>query len=252
MRAAHVSKTALPPPQLLAKTQQLDAYLKTLSASQLAKVMKLSAPLAKKTHALIANWTAEPRHQSAAIDSFIGDIYSGMQAPSLTAADRDYADKTLFILSGLYGILRPLDGIFPYRLEMGYKLAKSEFADLYEFWGSSIAACLPNKGPIVNLAALEYSETITPFVDAKRLVAPKFFTVSPKTGEHAFVVVHAKIARGAFARWLIVNRIKDVSALSEFNEIGYSFSKHLSIAESPTFVCKEFGGTGLSIRMAGS
>lgn len=248
MRSAPAGKKVRKP-QLLPKAEELAAYLKTLSASELAASMNLSAPLAKKTQALIADWSPAPNKQTPAIDAFIGDIYSGMQAPSLSDADRAHADKTLNILSGLYGILRPLDGIHPYRLEMGYKLPDKKFANLYKYWGDSIAACLPANGPIINLAADEYSKTVTPFVDEERILAPRFLTVSPKTGQPAFVVVHAKIARGAFARWLLVNRIKDISDLTQFDDIGYRYVKTLSKPESPVFVCKEFGGTGLSIRL---
>jgi cytoplasmic iron level regulating protein YaaA (DUF328/UPF0246 family) len=248
MRSAPASKK-LRPPQLLSKAQELAAYLKTLTATQLARSMSLSAPLAKKTQVLIADWNVAPKTQTLAIDSFIGDIYSGMQAPSFSTAERTYADKTLYILSGLYGILRPMDGIHPYRLEMGYRLPDKKFANLYKYWGDSIAACLPANGQIVNLAADEYSKTITPYVDEAGIVAPRFLTISPKTGEPAFVVVHAKIARGAFARWLIVNRIDDVSDLKKFDDIGYRYVKKLSQPAAPVFMCKEFGGTGLSIRM---
>ena len=237
------------PPLLLEKARQLDAYLKTLSPAQLAKSMSISPTLAEKTHALIAAWTAAPGSQSLALDSFVGDIYSGLHANDLSPEDRDYADESLRILSGLYGIIRPYDGICPYRLEMGYKLPDPAFSSLYTFWGDAIARCLPNEGPIVNLSAVEYSQTVTRFVDPARVVAPKFMTVSPKTGQPEFVVVHAKIARGAFARWLITNRIQDFAALPQFEDLGYRFVKELSKEEEPTFVCEEFGGKGLSIRL---
>ena len=236
-------------PLLLEKAQQLDRYLKTLSPVQLAKVMSLSPALAEKTHALIAAWTAEPERQSLAIDSFLGDIYSGLRANDLPPDDRDYAGRVLFILSGLYGIIRPYDGICPYRLEMGYKLPAPAFANLYEYWGDSIASCLPTQGPIINLAALEYAQTVIRYVDIARVMAPKFLTVSPKTGQPAFVVVHAKIARGAFARWLITRRTQDVSDLTQFDGLGYRYDKALSTPDSPTFVCETFGGKGLSIRL---
>ena len=249
MRRTPSSHGKLRKPLLLDRARRLDAYLKTLSAGQLAKVMSISGALAGKTHALIAAWTTEPKHQTLALDSFIGDIYSGLQADGLSGAERDYADKHLFILSGLYGIIRPYDGICPYRLEMGYKLPDPKFASLYAYWGESIAACLPNEGPIVNLAAEEYTRTITPFVDASRVIAPRFLTVSPKTGEPVFVVVHAKIARGAFARWLITNRGKSIATLTQFGELGYRFDKTLSTSDSPVFVCETFGGKGLSMRL---
>ena len=249
MRRSTDGRGRLRPPLLLDQAQRLDTYLKTLSPPQLARSMSLSPALAAKTHALIAAWTAEPEDQSLALDSFVGDIYSGLHANDLAPAERDYADQTLRILSGLYGIIRPYDGICPYRLEMGYKLPDPTFASLYEYWGDSIAACLPPAGPIVNLAAMEYAQTVTRFVEAARVVAPRFLTVSPKTGEPAFVVVHAKIARGAFARWLITSRTQHVSALAHFDELGYRFAPDLSAAGSPTFVCETFGGKGLSIRL---
>jgi len=249
MRGSPGKDVRLRQPQLLDKAEQLDAYLKMLSPTQLTKIMSISPALAEKTHALIAAWTAEPEGQSLAIDSFVGDIYSGLHANDLSPADRDYADQTLYILSGLYGIIRPYDGISPYRLEMGYKLPDPTFASLYNYWSESIAACLPNTGPIINLAAAEYAQTVTPFVDASRLVVPKFLTVSPKTGEPTFVVVHAKIARGAFARWLISNRTSDIPALTQFDDLGYRFAKDLSSADNPTFVCDTFGGKGRSIRL---
>lgn len=254
----HTSKTMRPPatdspvlqqPQLLDKAVQLDTYLKTLSAKQLIKPMNVSTKLASKTHDLIASWNTEPASQRVAIDSFLGDIYSGLQVPTWSAEDRDYANQTLYILSGLYGIIRPLDGIHPYRLEMGYRLPKKQFANLYDFWGDSIAQTIPSESPIVNLAAVEYSKTVTKYVDESRFVAPSFLTVSPKTGEPTFVVVHAKIARGAFAAWLIKNRITKLEQLKEFNDIGYTYDAALSTPQIPVFVCKDFKGIGLSIRL---
>ncbi len=249
MRSPSRGGSAYRAPQLISKAQQLDAYLKTLPAAELVKIMGISASLAAKTHDLIAGWNTQPAGQSLAIDSFVGDIYSGLQVSELSAADRDYADKVLLILSGLYGVVRPYDGIHPYRLEMGYRMPDPAFANLYKFWGSSVAECLPPSGLIVNLAAVEYSKTVTPYVDAARLVTPKFLTVAPKTGEPTFVVVHSKIARGAFARWLIQSRITDRAALTGFQEIGYRFSPELSTPDQPVFVCQEFGGKGLSMRL---
>ncbi len=250
MRSDPANKNRKPrSPQLIDQARQLDAYLKTLSLGQLAKIMAISPALANKTHDLIAAWTVKPEAQTIAIDSFIGDIYSGLQAPTLPAADRAYADKTLVILSGLYGVIRPLDGICPYRLEMGYKLPGPSIGSLYEYWGDSIARCLSKTGPIVNLAAVEYTKTVLPFIDEARVVAPQFLTVNPKTGEPTFVVVHAKIARGAFAHWLIKNRITQLSNLTKFNDLNYRYDKSLSTPASPAFVCKTFGGTGLSLRL---
>jgi cytoplasmic iron level regulating protein YaaA (DUF328/UPF0246 family) len=240
---------ALRPPLLLDRAVGLATYLKGLTTGQLARCMELSPALAEKTRELLAAWTADPAQQSPAVDSFRGDIYSGLHANDLAPADRAYANQSLWILSGLYGILRPDDGICPYRLEMGYRLPDPPFANLYSYWGESIAGCLPDRDPMVNLAAAEYAQTVTRFVDPARVVAPRFLTQDPKTGQPGFVVVHAKIARGAFARWLITERVQNLDDLVAFAEIGYRHDPALSTPDSPTFVCKVFEGKGLSIRL---
>lgn len=235
-------------PQLLAQAKLLHAHAAGLSVEQIAKVMHVSPALAAKTQAQIAGWHSEPARQSLALDSFVGDIYSGLRAGGLSPADRDYADTTLRILSGLYGILRPYDGICPYRLEMGYTLP-APIGSLYSFWGRTIADCLPADGLIINTSSVEYATTITPYVDAARIITPRFLTVDPHTQEPAFVVVHAKIARGAFARWLIVNRATNAAELLRFTDLGYSFEPAMSTPGEPVFVCREFGGKGLSVRL---
>lgn len=250
MRYAAFGKVPYRAPALISKAKRLGEYLKTLSGVQLERCMKISPALAQKTQVLLGEWSTTPTKQSLAIDSFIGDIYSGLQALTMSQSDRDYADKTLRILSGLYGVIRPYDAVCPYRLEMGYPLPdpNGEFSNLYKYWGDSIASCLPKKGLIVNLASEEFSKTVTPYVDEERVVVPKFLTVNPKTLEPTFVVVHAKIARGAFARWLILSRVEEVSSLANFNDLGYKFNKKLSTENAPAFVCKTFGGKGLSIK----
>lgn len=250
MRAPHAGSAKLRAPELINKAIELNKYLRTLSGPTLAKTMGISAELASKTHQQVADWSANPAKQSIALDSFIGDIYSGLQAKELSAKDREYADKTLRILSGLYGIIRPLDGICPYRLEMAYKLPNAKFSNLYKFWSDSVANCLPKTGTIINLAAVEYSKVVTPFVSADRIITPRFYTNDPKTGQPKFVVVHAKIARGAFAKWLIKNRIGNAQDLAKFGDLGYNYNPSLSTPQAPTFVCKDFGGKGLSVRLS--
>lgn len=162
-----------------------------------------------------------------------------------------YADEHLRILSGLYGLLRPFDGISPYRLEMGYRIKVGDHANLYRYWASSIAEQLPQAGRIVNLAASEYSRVVLPYVDSDRVVTPIFRTLDPASGKAKFVVVHAKIARGAFARWLILDRVGDTTEeLCRFDDLGYRFSEQLSTPGEPTFVCERFGGKGLSVRLS--
>lgn len=253
----HSSKTMRPrphgadlrQPQLIEKAKRLAAYLKTLNNKQIAKAMGLSETLANKTVQQISDWGTDQSKLSLAIDAFIGDIYSGLQASELSKSDRDYADQHLRILSGLYGVIRPYDGICPYRLEMGYSFPKPEFTDLPKFWGASIADTLPKNGLIINASAVEYTQAVLPYVNKSRVITPKFLTANPKTGEPTFIVVHAKIARGAFARWVIQNRAEDASSLQNFDGLGYKYDQKLSTPEEPVFICRDFGGKGLSIRL---
>lgn len=236
-------------PRLITKSAKLAAYLQSLSAQQLAQYMKVSPSVANKTAKQFADWSTAADQQTPAIDCFIGDIYSGLQAQDFNAQERDYADNHLVILSGLYGYLRALDGIMPYRLEMMYKFPVLPFDNLYTFWGATIANLLPDSGLIINTSSVEYSKLVLPFVDSARVVTPQFYTVSPKTGKPTFVTVHSKIARGAFARWLIKTKTQSKKELVNFDLLGYRHSTELSQPNMPAFVAQEFGGIGLSIRL---
>lgn len=248
------NRSVLSQPLLLAKTTILVNNLKTLSQEDIEKMMKISPKLAMATKNLILSWNNDLSYLRPAIDSFLGDIYSGLQVASLTEKDRLYANQHVRILSGLYGILRPLDGIYPYRFEMGYRLPLSDVANLYHFWETSIADTLVKNEPIVDLTALEYSKTVTKYIEPTRIVTPRFLTQNKKggrnVGEPVFVVVHAKIARGAFANWMIRHRIEDIERLKDFTEIGYLYSEVLSTVAVPVFVCQEFKGLGLSVRLS--
>jgi len=248
MRSPRVVASATTP-LLTDKARPLAAYLQTLTAAQLQTVMSISGPLSHKVHDTLAAWDTESDSQSLAIDSFVGDIYSGLRAGTLSENDRDYAQQNLRVLSGLYGVLRPYDGVRPYRLEMGYKLPDQPYNNLYMYWGSDIAETLPKEGLVVNLSAAEYTKTVIPYLDVSRVVAPRFLSVSPKTGEPGQVIVHTKIARGAFARWLMTSRVTSLSGMVQFNDLNYRYNTALSTALEPTFVCKTFGGIGLSMRL---
>lgn len=249
-------------PVLQSDSLVLARYLKMLSVEQIALTMKISPVMAEKTHRLLQSFDAT-KPALPAIDSFLGDIYSGLQVQTFTSRDRDYANEHLFILSGLYGVLRALDTIQPYRLEMGYKLpgnahdpSQADITSLYAFWGDKIAKSLPKSEIIINLSAVEYTKAV--FSQLKSLegfnnstiITPKFLTVSPKTGQPTFVTVHAKIARGAFARWLIQKRIQEPAQLKDFNEIGYVYNQELSTAQQPVYVAQNFEGLGLSVRLS--
>ena len=249
-------------PILLDSAKVLASYLRTLDTPQIAKIMQISPALAEKTRKTIEDWSIDAKNVLPALDIFLGDIYSGLQVQTFSAQDRSYANKHLFILSGLYGVLRALDTILPYRLEMGYKLpgnthdkGQLDVTSLYDFWGDTIARQLPADQPIINLSAKEYTKAVFPYVkhidglSNVPIISPKFLTRSPKTGEPVFVTVHAKIARGAFARWLIRNRIEDTKDIIQFKELGYSYVKTLSTVDEPVFVADQFKGLGLSVRL---
>jgi len=254
----HTSKTmrlpaarhtgVLSTPLFLAQAQQLRDYLATLSAEEIEKMMQVSQKLAVTTRQLLQDWTIDPSVQRPAIESFLGDTYSGLQVADWTTEDRTYAQSHLRILSGLYGLLRPLDGIFPYRFEMGYKTPGFSAANPYVFWDKTLAAALPDE-TVIDLSAVEYGKTVTQYMDTARIITPRFLTISPKTGEPTFVVVHAKIARGAYASWMIRHKIEAISQLPTFHEIGYEYSEDLSTPRVPVFICQTFGGLGLSVRL---
>lgn len=250
MRTHSAQSASYQQPRLLSQATQLANYVKTIPAVEIARVMKLSAPLATKTQALLSDWTTEPDQQLPAIDAFIGDIYSGLQVQSLTPDDRAYANQHLYILSGLYGVLRALDSICPYRLEMGYRFGDEPFRNLYTFWHDTIALLIPTDQLVINLSSDEYTKAVLPHLPNHTIVAPKFMTKDPRGGEPKFVVVHAKIARGTFARWMIQSRIETLDDLPKFSELGYQFSAQLSSPEQPVFVCDEFLGLGLSVRLS--
>lgn len=249
MRAHGDSTVSLQQPILIDQAQRLAEYVRSLTPQQLATCMHLSDSKASKTYELWQSWSRESSHTLPAIDSFIGDIYSGLQAQTFTDADRSYANDHLYILSGLYGILRALDSITPYRLEMGYRLPAEPYRNLYAFWGDSIACQLPKETTLLNLSAVEYTNAVLPYMQDTRVVTPKFMTID-KTGQPSFVVVHAKIARGAFACWLIKNRVDTIADLRQFADLNYRHNPDLSTSEQPVFICKTFGGLGLSVRLS--
>ena len=228
-------------PLFLNQAKQLATELNRFDQTELRKLMHLSPKLAIETEALIKSWTSAPSKQTPAIDAFQGDIYRGLQAQSLTEADRAWADEHLRILSGLYGLLRPLDGITPYRLELEYKLSGDGFANLYDFWGDAIAKKLAKRGWIVNLASQEYFRVIGPYVKPARVIEPVFLSQMKADAEPEFVAVHAKVARGACARWAIQQRIEDPAEFPGFAERDYAFAPDRSTPERPVFI-KRLGG----------
>ncbi len=245
MRVDGAQQTDLSTPLFTEEASFLHKQLEKLSDDEIMEMMHISSGLTRRVRQQIQNWTAHPQ-PIASIDMFVGDIYSGLRAASLSRVDRMYAQAHLIILSGLYGALRPLDAVAPYRLEMAYKLNQKR---LHDFWGDRIANHLPTEGLIVNVSSQEYAKVITPYVSADRIVTPQFLTINQATGLPTFTTVHAKIARGAFARWMITSQAASRDSLSHFDDLNYRYDPTRSTEHTPVYVCETFGGIGLSVRL---
>lgn len=253
----HSSKTMKPTlakgfglskPKFAKEASVIADYLRTLTSKQIQASMQVSTKLAGEIQKILKDWS-DKATQGAAMFSFRGDVYSGLQVESFNDSDIKYANEHLRILSGLYGILRPLDGVCTYRLEMGYKLPNSKFNSLYRYWGARLAETIPTNQLVVNLTSEEYGKAILPFLDKSKVISPKFVSFDTKLGNYKTIAVHSKIARGAFAHWLIKNQLKDVDSLTEFNELGYKYVSSLSTELEPLHKCEQFGGKGLSVRL---
>jgi len=251
----HSSKTMVPTPASRALTiptflddaTRLHAYVATLSTPQLTKSMHLSAKLAESVHQTYQQWGSGDA--SATIEVFRGDIYSGLRALEFTDDEKAFAQKHLKILSGLYGLLRPYDGIHPYRLEAAYTFPDAPYESIYAYWGDRLAKTLEGIDEIINVTSVEYEKLILPYLKDISIVTPKFMTTMPGSDMPRFVAVHAKIARGAFARWVIKRGIDSIDNLHDFNDLGYEYDENLSTPQQPVFICCDFKGIGLSQRL---
>ncbi len=221
-------------PQFKAQSQALIEVLRTQSPQQIASLMDLSDALSALNVARYAAWSPRStlRNARPAVLAFNGDVYEGLQARTLPVADLEWAQQHVAILSGLYGVLRPLDLLQPYRLEMGTRLATPQGSNLYQFWGSSIAQHLNQRlradtSPVVvNLASREYFKA----VDRKTLKAPVVECVFEdyKGGAYKVISFHAKRARGLMARYAIEHRITTPEGLKHFDSEGYAHAPEVS------------------------
>lgn len=221
-------------PLFVKQASELIGILKAQSPQQVASLMDLSDKLAALNVARYQAWSPKFTAQNSrqAVLAFNGDVYEGLDARSLKPADLDWAQDHVAILSGLYGVLRPLDWMQPYRLEMGTSLATDRGSNLYQFWGSHIAEHLnarlaDEKSPvIVNLASQEYFKS----VDRKALQARVIDCVFEdyKGGKYKIISFLAKRARGLMARYAITHRIKTPKGLEGFDLEGYAFDAAVS------------------------
>jgi len=231
---------------LLAKdTKELAKVAKKQSASDLKKLMHLSDNLANLNADRFKTFHLDGQSNSAkaAALTFDGDVYWGLNTKTWSDDDLSYAQDHLRILSGLYGVLRPLDAMQAYRLEMGTKLATKRGKSLYEFWGSKIAYTLKdtiadhNDRTIVNLASNEYFKAVDRSVLTNPLVDAKFLNI--KDGKARNLMYYAKFGRGLMAKWIIQNRIENADDLRGFNLESYEFDSSLSEGSTLVFTRKQ-------------
>jgi uncharacterized protein len=221
-------------PAMLTQSQQLVELCKTLTPADLSSLMHISDKLAGLNAARFASWHLPFTEHNAkpALFAFNGDVYQGLDAASLTTADISFAQQHLRILSGLYGVLRPLDLMQPYRLEMGTKLANPQGKDLYAFWQSDITERLNEQlsaidaDVVLNLASQEYFKAVKPRQLNARLVTPVFKDF--KNGQYKIISFFAKKARGLMARYVIQQRLSSVKQLEAFDLAGYVFNAEQS------------------------
>jgi len=232
-------------PRMLDEAQPLVEEMKAKTPQQIAAMMGISDGLAELNFTRFVDFQAPftPDDARPALLAFNGDTSQGMDAPA-TFTERDYthAQKVLRILSGLYGVLRPLDLMQPYRLEMGSKLKTQRGRDLYEYWGDRITSMLntdlaasPGPAVVVNLASQEYFRSVDPVKLHGRVITPRFLD-SRGGNPPKMISFFAKRARGAMAGWIIRERLKSVRGLRGFEGLGYRFDAQLSEADSPVFV----------------
>jgi cytoplasmic iron level regulating protein YaaA (DUF328/UPF0246 family) len=228
-------------PALLQKSAQLAAVARELSPDQVGALMGISDKLAQLNHQRFMNW-GEPfttDNAKQALLAFKGDVYTGLDAESMGVADFNFAQKHLRILSGLYGLLRPLDLMQAYRLEMGLKFSNPGGKNLYEFWGSDITDRLNNQLKVlksevlVNLASNEYFKAVQPRALNGEIITPIFKDL--KNDKYRVISFFAKKARGQMVRYIIDNRLDDVAGMKKFSADGYRYNKGQSTAREWVF-----------------
>jgi len=233
-------------PELLAQSKKLIALLRELSPKKISKLMGISDKLAAGVHEYVADWKAKHDAVGAkqALLAFRGDVYQGLDADSFSTKDFEFAQQHLRILSGLYGVLRPLDLMQGHRLEMGTKLAGDHGKNLYDFWGDRIARslkkALAEQGDdvLVNLASNEYFKATQAKTSQYkglgcRVITPVF--KDRKNGEYKVISFFAKKARGMMTGHIVRNRITDESGILKFRVAGYKYHRGLSSENQPVF-----------------
>ncbi len=231
-------------PELLDYSARLMKYCRKLTPAQIASLMKISDKLAGLNAARFAEWHPDftPDNARPALLAFKGDVYTGLQAGDFSEEDFDFAQQHLRMLSGLYGVLRPLDLMQPYRLEMGIKLHNDNGDDLYSFWGDvptqklNQALQAQKDDILINLASDEYFKAVKPAKVKGSLIKPIF--LDEKNGQFKVISFHAKKARGLMSRFIIKNRLTQPEQLKDFDSEGYFFDSEKETSASRELIFK--------------
>lgn len=229
-------------PEHLEHAQDLIGQLRDFTPMQIAELMHLSDKLAGLNAARFASWTQNftPQNAKQALLAFKGDVYTGLNAEDFSEADFDFAQAHLRMLSGLYGVLRPLDLMQPYRLEMGTKLVNPRGNNLYDFWGERISGwlneALAAQGDevLLNLASNEYFSAVKRKALDARIIDTEFKDL--KNGQYKIISFYAKKARGLMARHVIKQRLNNPEQLKDFNDQGYVYSAEQSSLNKLVFL----------------
>jgi len=232
-------------PELLEHSQKLMNYCQKLTPADISTLMGISDKLAGLNSARFGEWSMPFTVENArqAVLAFNGDVYTGLDAKTFTEADFDFAQQHMRILSGLYGLLKPLDLMQAYRLEMGTRLANDRGTNLYQFWGSIITNSLnealaqQGDGVLINLASNEYFKSVKKKELNGEIITPAF--KDWKNGQFKMISFFAKKARGLMARYIIENRLTDKEQLKSFDVAGYQFSEELSQGNDWVYTRKE-------------
>ena len=240
-----VGTTKSSKPGYLKESAELIDILRDYSPDDLVELMAISHKLGELNHQRFHNWTTPFNKANArqAIYAFKGDVYTGLDAKKLNEEDLEFAQNHLRILSGLYGLLRPLDLMQPYRLEMGTKLSNDQGANLYEFWGDKLTKAVNKQlksvdsEVLINLASNEYSKSLPKESLKAEVITPVFKDL--KNGKYKVVSFFAKKARGLMSAYIIKNKITDPEKIKRFKVAGYRFDRSQSSPKEWVFLRDE-------------
>ena len=232
-------------PDFLDQSQQLIDQLRELSPSDISDLMSISDKLGNLNFDRFLNWHTpfDADNAKQAVLAFKGDVYTGLDAESFNSKEFKFAQKHLRILSGLYGLLRPLDYIQPYRLEMGTRFANKSGDNLYQFWGGQITAAMnaqlkkSSSDVLLNLASNEYFKSIQQKNINADIITPVFKDL--KNGKYKIISFYAKKARGLMSAYVIKNQLTDVDKIKQFDTGGYRYNAAMSSAREWVFTRDE-------------